>query len=165
MSEFNLEDIQKDNDKPWSNYVRGVILYLQEMGIAIPGIRMLIAGNVPIGSGLSSSAAIEMATGVLIEQLTGNKIDGTKLALIGQKAENSFVGVNTGILDQFVSRMGKKNHAVWLDCRTLEYELLPIDNTLYKVVVCDTMKKRGLVESEYNTRRKQCEESVEMFSD
>lgn len=162
--EFPLSAIEFDNVNTWSNYVRGVVHFLQESGVELRGADLVIDGNVPIGSGLSSSAAIEMAVGFLLQTLDGFQMSGPDLALIGQKAENKFVGVNTGIMDQFISRLGKKDHVLFLDCRTLEYEHLPLDTTDIKIVVCDTMKRRGLVGSEYDTRRSQCEEAARMFA-
>ncbi len=161
---FELQNIGFDEVNTWSNYVRGMVLFIQEAGVKLQGADIAIDGNVPIGSGLSSSAAIEMATGFLLQALVGFEMSGPDLALIGQKAENRFVGVNTGIMDQFVSRLGKKDHALFLDCRTLEYEHVPLITDDLKIVVCDTMKRRGLVGSEYDTRRLQCEEAAAMFA-
>lgn len=163
LVEFDLDSIEFDNVNTWSNYVRGVVHFLQESGVELRGMDIALQGNVPIGSGMSSSAAIEMATGFLFQTLIGFDMSGADLALIGQKAENKFVGVNTGIMDQFVSRLGKKDHALFLDCRTLEYDLLPLDTSAVKIMVCDTMKRRGLVGSEYDTRRAQCEEAARLF--
>lgn len=164
LVEFCLDAIEFDNVNTWSNYVRGVIHFLQEAGVELRGANIVLHGNVPIGSGLSSSAAIEMAIGYLLQTLVGFQMSGPDLALIGQRAENKFVGVNTGIMDQFISRLGKKDAALFLDCRTLEYELLPFDTSKAKIVVCDTMKRRGLVGSEYDTRRSQCEEGARLFA-
>lgn len=162
-AEFPLDAIEYDNVNTWSNYVRGVVRSLKEAGVELRGVDMAIHGNVPIGSGLSSSAAIEIAAGYLLQTLVGFEMSGPDMALIGQKAENRFVGVNTGIMDQFISRLGKKDHVLFLDCRTLEYEHLPLDTSAVKIIVCDTMKKRGLVDSEYGLRRQQCEEAVELL--
>lgn len=164
LAEFSLDAIEFDNVNTWSNYVRGVVHFLQESGVKLRGANIVLYGNVPIGSGLSSSAAIEMAVGYLLQTLIGFEMSGPDLALIGQKAENKFVGVNTGIMDQFISRLGKKDSALFLDCRTLEYELLPLDTSSMKIVVCDTMKRRGLVGSEYDLRRSQCEEAARLFA-
>ena len=162
--EFSLDAIEYDNTNTWSNYVRGVLLFLRESGVELRGADIAIAGNVPIGSGLSSSAAIEIAAGYLFQTLLGFEMSGAELALVGQKAENRFVGVNTGIMDQFISRLGTRDHALFLDCRSFEYEMLPLDTSAVKIVVCDTMKRRGLVGSEYDLRRSQCEEAVKLFS-
>jgi len=161
--EFPLSAIEYDNVNTWSNYVRGVIHFLQEAGVKLRGADIVLHGNVPIGSGLSSSAAIEIAIGFLMQTLVGFEMTGPDLALIGQKAENKFVGVSTGIMDQFISRLGKKDHVLFLDCRTLEYEHLPLDTSAVKIVVCDTMKRRGLVDSEYDLRRSQCEEAARLL--
>ncbi len=164
LVEFPLDAIEADCVNKWSNYVRGVIHFIQKSGIELRGANIALSGNVPVGSGLSSSAAIEMAIGVLFQSMVGFEMSGPDMALTGQKAENLFVGVNTGILDQFTSRLGKKDHALFLDCRSLGYELLPLDTSSAKLVVCDTMKRRGLVDSEYGLRRSQCEEAARMFA-
>lgn len=162
--EFDLDAIEYDNVNTWSNYVRGVVHFLQESRVKLQGANIALHGNVPIGSGLSSSAAIEMAVGYLFQTLLGFEMSGADLALIGQKAENKFVGVNTGIMDQFISRLGKKDSVLFLDCRTLEYEHVPLETSAVKIVVCDTMKRRGLVGSEYDLRRSQCEEAARVFA-
>jgi len=161
--EFSLDDIRFDEVNKWSNYLRGMLVYLREAGVELRGADVTLEGNVPVASGLSSSAAIEMAIGTLFQSMLGFEMTGTDLALIGQKAENRFVGVNTGIMDQFISRLGKKDHALFLDCRTLEYEHVPLDTKEVKIVICDTLKRRGLVDSEYNARRAQCEEAVRVL--
>lgn len=164
LVEFPLSTIEFDNVNTWSNYVRGVICFLREAGVKLKGANIALHGNVPIGSGLSSSAAIEMAVGFLMQKLIGFDMSGPDLALVGQAAENKFVGVNTGIMDQFISRLGKKDSALFLDCRSLEYEHLPLDTSKVKIVVCNTMKRRGLVDSEYDLRRAQCEEGARLLA-
>lgn len=164
LVEFSLDNIEYDNVDKWSNYVRGVVNFIQEKGIKLQGADVVLQGNVPLGSGLSSSAALEMATGTLFQALNKFEMSGEDMALTGQKAENKFVGVNTGIMDQFISRLGKKDHALFLDCRSLKYEQLPLDTSKVKIVVCNTMKPRGLVDSEYDLRRSQCEEAVRLFA-
>lgn len=155
-----LAKIEKDLANPWSNYIRGVAAVLEEKGISLGGVTMAIEGNVPLGSGLSSSAALEVAAGMAFQALFGFNMGGPDMALLAQRAENSFVGVNCGIMDQFISRLGAKNHALFVDCRTLEYNLVPLPESGVSVIVANTMKKRGLVDSEYNTRRKQCEDAT-----
>lgn len=162
-AEFSLDAIEYDNVNKWSNYIRGVAKFIQESGVKLQGVNIALHGNVPLGSGLSSSAALEMATGTIFQSLVGFELSGPNMALIGQKAENKFVGVNTGIMDQFVSRNAQKDHALFLDCRSLAFEQLPLDTSKVKVVVCNTMKQRGLVDSEYDLRRSQCEEAVRLF--
>jgi galactokinase len=159
---FNLDDIDHDPAVPWSNYVRGMARVLQEAGFPLQGFDGLIHSTVPFGSGLSSSAALEMATGIAFQQAGGFKVDPVKLALFGQKAENEFVGVNTGILDQYSSAMGKAGCALQLDCRDLTSEDVRIADGL-QVVVCDTRAERNLVGSEYDDRRAECEAGVSIL--
>jgi len=161
-SEFSLGSIQTDPQRPWSNYVRGVAWVLEQKGFALRGMDAVIAGDVPIGSGLSSSAAIEVATAVTLRSLCGLSLVDVELALACQKAENDFVGIRCGIMDQFVSTLGRQGHALLIDCRSLEYELAPLPAG-FAIVVCDTMKRRGLVDSEYNARRRECEQGVELL--
>ena len=160
MVEFSLNDINYDSENKWSNYPRGVARFLQEGGYELRGLDAVITGNVPQEAGLSSSAAMEVAMAMAFERVSGLEIDPVEMALICQKAENQFVGVNCGIMDQFVSRMGKKDHALLLDCRKLEFELVPLHLEGISIVVCNTNVKRGLVDSEYNKRRSECERGV-----
>ena len=160
MVEFPMDDIAYDSENKWSNYPRGVARFLQEAGYKLRGLEGIITGNVPQAAGLSSSAAMEVAVAMAFEKASGLEIDPVEMALICQKAENQFVGVNCGIMDQFVSRMGKKDHALLLDCRELEFELVPLHLEGIKIVVCNTGVKRGLVDSEYNKRRSECERGV-----
>ena len=159
---FNLENIDHDADVPWSDYVRGMAYVLGEAGYPLQGFDGLIHSTVPFGSGLSSSAALEMATGITFQQVSGFTLDPVEMALLGQKAENEFVGVNTGILDQYSSAMGQAGCALQLDCRDLSSENVTIAEGL-QVVVCDTRAERNLVGSEYDDRRAQCEAGVLIF--
>lgn len=161
-SEFALEGIAPDAAAPWSNYVRGVAQTLKQEGLAPCGMDAVIAGDVPIGSGLSSSAAIEVATAVTFQGLCGLEMEPVRLALLCQRAENEFVGMKCGIMDQYIATLGRRGHALLIDCRSLEYEAVPLPAGV-SVVVCDTMKRRGLVDSEYNTRREECERGVELL--
>jgi galactokinase len=161
-SGFALDHISPDPSAPWSNYVRGVAWVLQQKGLAVCGMDAVIAGNVPIGSGLSSSAAVEVATAVALCDLCALDLASVELALLCQKAENEFVGMQCGIMDQFISALGQRGHAVLIDCRSLEYQLAPLPAGV-AIVVCDTMKRRGLVDSEYNARRRECEHGVELL--
>ncbi len=161
-SDFLLESIAPEPAAPWSNYVRGVAFMLQEQGFALSGMDAVIAGNVPIGSGLSSSAAMEVATAVTFRALCALDISQLDLALLCQRAENEFVGMKCGIMDQFIATMGQHGHALLIDCRSLGYELVPLPPGV-SVVVCDTMKRRGLVDSEYNARRRECEQGVALL--
>ena len=149
--------------KHWSDYPFGVAVKLREAGRRIGGANMLVHGEVPPGSGLSSSAAIEVSVGLGLLDISGQRIDRLQLAKICQKAENEFVGARTGIMDQFIGCFGKAGHAVMLDCRSLESQALPIPDDV-KLVVCNTMVKHELASSEYNARREQCEEGVRLLA-
>lgn len=155
-SQFSLDDIKHDQRAPWSNYVRGMAVVMQQAGYALTGFDGLIHSTVPFGSGLSSSAAIEMATAVTYQQLGGFALDPVEMATLGQQAENEFVGVSTGILDQYSSALGQAGSAIQLDCRHLTHEIAPIADGL-QVVICDTRAERNLIGSEYDDRRAQCE--------
>jgi len=160
---FALSDIQFDEEKTWTNYVRGVAVCLKDAGHQTPGLDGVVQGNVPIGSGLSSSAAFEVAAAMAFLTLSGEQMDQKDLALLGQRAENTFVGVNCGIMDQYVSVFAEEGNAVLLDCDALTHELIPLATGEAKVVVCDTMVRRELAGSEYNVRRRECEEAVQML--
>ena len=142
------------------NYQAGVAYFLQEEGVEIVGCDLYYDCTVPFGSGLSSSAAIEVATAVTLCEYAGVPYDKVKLALLSQKAENKYAGVNCGIMDQFASAMGKKDHAVLLDCSTLEYEYVPLQLGEYCLVVANCNKPHNLVESKYNVRRQEVETAL-----
>ena len=152
------------NELKWVNYPLGVLDQLRSRGFALEGMDLLFSGDVPSGAGLSSSASIEMVTAVAVNDLLDFKLEMLDLIKLSQKAENEFVGVNCGIMDQFASGMGKKEHAVMLDCRTLDFELVPLRLGDYQLVISNTNKKRGLTDSKYNERRSECEKSVEYLS-
>ena len=146
---------------PWGNYQCGVAYVLQEAGYAITGCDLLYHGTVPYGAGLSSSASIEVATAIALARLGGREaLDMKEIALLCQKAENEYVGMNCGIMDQFISALGRKDHAILLDCNTLEYQYVPIDLKAYTIVIANTNKPHKLTESQYNERRTQCEEAL-----
>jgi galactokinase len=163
-SVFRIADsIPHDPKEKWSNYERGVFAGFLKRGFELCGADMLIQGNVPIGAGLSSSAAVEMATAVAIRALNGFDISQVELVKLSQEAENQFVGMNCGIMDQFISGMGQSGKALFLDCRSLEYELVPFPSDDFSVVIMNTKKKRELTGTEYNERRSQCEEGVRLL--
>jgi len=169
-SDIFKEDASYDLSQPpvraskhWSDYPVGVAIKLQEAGYEISGANVLVHGEVPLGSGLSSSAAIEVATGLGLLDISAQEIDRLQLAKICQLAENEFVGARTGVMDQFIGCFGKAGSAVMLDCRSLESQALPIPDDV-KLVVCNTMVKHELASSEYNARREQCEEGVRVLS-
>jgi len=145
--------------KHWSDYIVGVSVMLKQAGYAIPGANILVSSNVPLGAGLSSSAALEVATGLALLGIAGSAIDRKQLALLCQRAENEFVGARCGIMDQFVCSHAKANAILLLDCRSLDYELSPFDPS-FKLVACNTMVKHELASNEYNHRRAECEEGV-----
>lgn len=147
----------------WSDYVVGTALALQNRGHSLTGADILVNGEVPIGSGLSSSAAIEISTGYALLDLTGKKVDLVELAIAGHRAENDFVGAHVGMMDQFISSHGLADHALLLDCRTLQAKPLPIPPDV-RLIVCNTGIKHELAGSEYNVRRLQCEEGVRLLS-
>ncbi|WP_199616099.1 galactokinase [Paenibacillus alkalitolerans] len=161
VKHFSMEGLVYDEGDGWANYPKGVVDGLKKAGFAIrSGYDILYHGEIPNGSGLSSSASIEVVTGYGLLSIEGHEIDRVKLSVLAQKVENEFVGVNCGIMDQFAVANGKKDHAILLMCDTLEYDLVPFNSGEYKIVISNTHKRRGLVDSEYNTRRAQCEQAV-----
>ena len=163
VSEFELSlPIASSEDAFWSNYVRGVATVLLQKGYELKGANIAIIGNVPQGAGLSSSACLEVVTGLTLTRLAGLDVSLKDLALIGQQAENEFVGCNCGIMDQMVSACGDEGHAMLLDCRSLDTRLVSIPEGS-AIVIINSNVKRGLVDSEYNTRRQQCEAAADHF--
>lgn len=160
---FNLEEpIEFQDDKMWANYIRGVVKYLLARGYEFNGVDIAVSGNVPQGAGLSSSAALEVVIGQTFKVLYDLDISQEEIALNGQQAENEFVGCNCGIMDQMISAKGQKDHAMLLDCRSLESTSVSMPEGM-SVVIINSNKKRGLVDSEYNTRRQQCEEAARVL--
>ncbi|KNC93785.1 galactokinase [Trabulsiella odontotermitis] len=163
IDEFSLDaPIVTHDSQQWSNYVRGVVKHLQKRDRNFGGVDMVISGNVPQGAGLSSSASLEVAVGTVIQQLYHLPLDGTQIALNGQEAENQFVGCNCGIMDQLISALGKKDHALLIDCRSLGNKAVSMPKGV-AVVIINSNFKRTLVGSEYNTRRQQCETGARFF--
>ena len=153
-----------DSTGSWEDYPRGVLTEFQKAGHGISGFEAVLVGDVPVGAGLSSSAAVEMAVGKGLLDLNGIAMGGRDLALLGQRAENRFVGVNCGIMDQFVSANARAGHALLLDCRDLAYEQVPLSGEDVKIVICNSNVQRGLSGSAYNDRRAACEEGVRQLS-
>jgi galactokinase len=162
-AEFALDGIDHDRAFPWTDYVRGVAASLQQAGHHLRGFDGLVHSTVPISSGVSSSAALEVATAVMFESLSGLEIDPVQLALLCQKAENEFVGINSGILDQYTSVMGEAGCVLLLDCRKLASRTAPMAEGI-RAVICDTQAKRELSGSEYSERRAQCEEGARLLA-
>jgi galactokinase len=159
--EFSVEGV-RDKGTGWGEYLKGVAWALQEAGYTLQGWEGVVAGDVPIGAGLSSSAALEMATARVFAVTSGLPWDPTVMAKIGQRAENDWVGVNCGIMDQMISAAGVAGHALLIDCRSLETQPVPLPPGA-AVVVLDTASRRGLVDSAYNERRAQCEAAARFF--
>ena len=160
------EEVEVDLDDPniaprrrWSDYPIGVAVMLERAGHRLRGGRLEIRGEVPIGSGLSSSAAIEVATACALTAISGLEVDRRELALLCRQAENEFVGARVGIMDQFVSLFGQAHKALMLDCRSLDFKLLPVPDNV-RLIICNTMVKHALASSAYNERRAQCEAGV-----
>lgn len=163
QDEFDLtQEITFQHDKMWANYIRGVVKCLLARGFQFTGADIAVSGNVPQGAGLSSSAALEVVIGQTFKVLFNLEISQAEIALNGQQAENDFVGCNCGIMDQMISAEGSQQHAMLLDCRSLETTSVSMPEEL-AVVIINSNKKRGLVDSEYNTRREQCEAVAAIF--
>jgi len=160
--EFDIEQLDFNEQHKWANYPKGIFQYLKAAGYGMEyGIDVLYFGNIPNGAGLSSSASIEMVTGVLLEKLFSHSIDRIELVKLGQRVENEFIGVNSGVMDQFAVGMCKKNTAVLLNCETLDYEYAPIELIDHGILIMNTNKRRELAESKYNERRSECEAALE----
>lgn len=162
-AELHLERLDKSGGPSWSTYVRGVLWVLQQAGFELCGMDVVLCGDVPAGAGLSSSAALEIATLLTASAVGGFEVEPSQAAKLAQKAENEVVGVNCGIMDQFASRLGRKDAALLLDCRSLEYELVPIEDPTVRVVIVNSNVRRGLVDSEYNQRRMECEQGARLL--
>ncbi len=161
----DLDNIVYDEAHDWVNYPKGVIKMYEKIGPKVPGFDVLYYGDIPNGSGLSSSASLEVLTATMINVLAGGDIAPIQLVQLSQKAENEFVGVNCGIMDQFAVGMGKEDHAILLDCNTLEYQYVPFKLDGVKIVIANTKMRRGLADSKYNERRSECEEALRDLQD
>ena len=161
VMEFTLDELTNDKKHDWANYPKGVIKMFLEAGQKIDsGFDILFSGNIPNGAGLSSSASIEMLTAIVLKDLFHLSIDSVEMAQLGKKTENLFIGVNSGIMDQFAVAMGKKDHAILLDCNTLKYAYVPVVLKDEVIVIANTNKRRGLADSKYNERRAECDEAL-----
>jgi galactokinase len=160
--QFDISSIKslKKSENSWANYILGVADQLKERGHRLGGFNFYIDGDVPLGAGLSSSAAVECATGFALDQLFSLSVPKIDIALIAQKAEQTFAGVNCGIMDQFASVFGKKDQAIMLDCRSMKHIYIPLKLDGYKLLLLNTNVKHALADSAYNKRRSQCEQGV-----
>ncbi|HEY5406325.1 MAG TPA: galactokinase [Ginsengibacter sp.] len=155
-----INELKPVGDISWPNYILGAVAQFRKKGIAIKGFNALLTSDVPIGAGLSSSAAVECATVFALNELLQTGFDRIEMVKMAQKAEHEYAGVMCGIMDQFASMMGKKDHVIKLDCRSLEYEYVPFKLEGIKILLLDTNVKHSLASSEYNTRRKECHQAV-----
>lgn len=159
-----VDSIVYKKEDDWANYPKGVLVELLELAgdeeARYTGADIMFHGNIPSGAGLSSSASIEVLTGLALSELAGCQVDKVELAKLSQRAENKFVGVNCGIMDQFAVAMGKAGHAIMLKCDTLEYQYAPVELDGYTIVITNTNKRRGLADSKYNERRAECESGL-----
>ena len=163
--ESSLEDLKPYKAAEWTNYPKGVMWAFEERGYKLPnGLDILLYGNIPNGSGLSSSASLEVLTGVILKDMFGFDVSMTDIALIGQFSENNFNGCNCGIMDQFASAMGKKDNAIFLDTNTLQYEYAPVVLEDAKIVIINSKVKHSLVDSAYNDRRNELKELQEVVA-
>lgn len=162
-STFSLDaPITRDDANKWSDYVRGVAWVLEQRGATLLGLDLMIQGDIPLGSGLSSSAALEVCAATMFVAMANLEISKVEIAKLCQKAENEFVGVQCGIMDQFVSALAREGHTLLIDCRDLSYEHIPLPPGV-TIVVGDTAKRRGLVDSEYNARRAECDQAARLL--
>jgi len=159
--EFSLDNMVNEKAHDWANYPKGVIKTFEDHGYNIPsGFEIIFYGNIPNGSGLSSSASLEVLMGTILNESFNLNIDMVDIVKMCQEAENKFIGVNCGIMDQFAIGMGKEGCAILLDCNTLKYSYSKLDLNGYKIVIGNTNKKRGLADSKYNERRSECEDAL-----
>lgn len=161
--EFSLKRLHPMEGSGWKNYIIGVVAELQNAGASLGAFEAIFYGNVPLGAGVSSSAALECALATGLNELFSLRFSQTQLAKIAQMAEHHYAGVACGIMDQFASVMGKQGHVFRLDCRSLEYEYFPLELGDYELVLLDTCVEHSLAGTEYNDRRTQCEEGVELL--
>jgi galactokinase len=160
--EFRVDALAGPPTHHWSDYVRGVAATLRASGHTISGANLLIESDVPLGAGLSSSAALEVSTALALTWASGIKIDDLEVVKLCQRAEHEYAGTRCGIMDQFISKFGRADHALMLDCRTLNYELLPVPADV-SIVICNSMVRHALAAGEYNLRRRDCEEGVRVL--
>ena len=160
----SLSNLRYKREDRWANYLKGIISVLHTRGYSSGGLSFTVSGNIPVGVGLSSSAALEVATALAVQKLLDIELSGPELARLAQEAENSFVGVQCGIMDQFISRMARAGAAMFIDTRSMEYRHVSVNLGSVKILITNSSVPRSLVESEYNQRRADCEKCVSMLS-
>ncbi|MHC2995655.1 MAG: galactokinase [Candidatus Atribacteria bacterium] len=161
--DFSLDKLISLRKNIWANYLMGVMDEIQKAGYLLQGANLIFTSSIPQRAGLSSSAALEVVTALTMAKLNSLKIEPVKMARLCQQAENNFVGVACGIMDQYVSCLGQKNYALFIDCRSNDYELIPFKDHNYQIVICNSKIQRGLVNSEYNKRKEECKVATEFF--
>jgi galactokinase len=161
--EFDLDNLPSRSAGVWCDYVVGIAVMLEQIGHPTPGASLLVRGEVPIGAGLSSSAAVEVASALALMSLNGARLPLPEIAKLCQRAENVFIGARVGIMDQFISCLGKAGHALLLDCRSLEFKFIPIPENV-RLVICNTMVKHDHASGAYNRRREECDEGVKILT-
>lgn len=161
---FSLDKLIPLRKNTWANYLMGVVDEIQKAKYILQGANLIFRSNVPRKAGLSSSAALEVVTALAIAELNSLKIEPVKMARLCQQAENNFVGVACGIMDQYISCLGQKNHALFIDCRSNNYEPIPFKGHNYQIVICNSKIQRSLVNSEYNRRREECKKATDFFT-
>ena len=162
-AEFDLDETNPGPSGHWSDYIRGVVHELKGAGYALQGANLMIESDIPLGAGLSSSAALEVASAKALTTLAGLEIHDLDLARLCQRVENEFIGLRSGIMDLLIACLGQRGHALLIDCRNLESTAVPVDESQAKIVICNTMVKHELARSEYNTRRSECEEGARLL--
>ncbi len=160
---FSLDSLSPSKKDTWANYLMGVMDEIQKAGYPLQGANLIFISNIPKGAGLSSSAALEVVTALTMAKLNLLEIKPVEMARLCQRAENNFVGVACGIMDQYVSCLGQKNYTLFIDCRSNDYELIPFKDPNYQVLICNSKIQRGLANSEYNRRREECKIATEFF--
>ncbi|MDQ0206907.1 galactokinase [Alkalicoccobacillus murimartini] len=163
--QFNQQDLNYKESDTWGNYIKGVLQAFSQKGLKLNGADLYVWGTIPNGAGLSSSASLEMVTAFMLSELTNAELPRVELAQLCQVVENQFMGVNSGIMDQFAVGLGEKDHALFIDTANLTYEKVPLDLGEYKLVVTNTNKRRELADSKYNERRSECEEGLKQLRD
>ena len=161
---FSLDNLTPLKKDMWANYLMGVMDEIQKAGYPLQGVNIIFSSNILQRAGLSSSAALEVVTALTMAKLNLLEIEPVEMAHLCRRAENNFVGVACGIMDQYVSCLGQKNYALFIDCRSNDYELIPFRNHNYQIVICNSKIQRGLVDSEYNKRREECKRATEFFT-
>jgi len=162
--DFSLDKLIPLRKNTWANYLMGVVDEIQKAEYILQGANLIFRSNIPRKAGLSSSAALEVVTALAIAELNSLKIEPVKMARLCQQAENNFVGVACGIMDQYVSCLGQKNYSLFIDCRFNDYELISFKNHNYRIVICNSQIQRSLVSSEYNRRREECKRATDFFT-